>query len=185
MPITPPPEIIERITALPKPALIAIGGFGGSGKSTLAAALQKTLPSIEVVSFDDFIVKAKILDPWDKGAFDRVRLEEQVLKPFIEGRPVNYQKLMWETDTLSELMELPKADVVIVEGISSYHPDIAHYYDLKIWVETSIGTAKERGRARAGENETTQHWDLWAKNDLAYKEEFHPEQVADVTFING
>ncbi|HSX06044.1 MAG TPA: hypothetical protein VLF69_06280 [Candidatus Saccharimonadales bacterium] len=189
MQITIPNEIIEKIKALPKPALIAIGGFGGSGKSSLAAALQKFLPSAAaaavVVPIDDFIVKEKILDPWDKGAFDRTRLEEQVLKPLSEGRQAKYQALIWETNTLSDFMELPKADVVIVEGISSYHPDIAHYYDLKIWVETPIAIAKERGRARAGESENAKHWGLWARNDLAYKEQFHPEQIADITFVNG
>ncbi|HEX7368067.1 MAG TPA: hypothetical protein VF261_00215, partial [Candidatus Saccharimonadales bacterium] len=66
-----------------------------------------------------------------------------------------------------------------VEGISCYHPDIARYYDYKIWVDTSIETAKERGRARDGNNENAQYWDLWAENDLRYQQKYHPEQVAD------
>gem|GEM_PF-4860923 len=28
---------------------------------------------------------------------------------------------------------LPGSRYVIIEGISSYHPNIAHYYDYKVW----------------------------------------------------
>lgn len=176
-------ELIEKLKALPKPALVAIGGFGGSGKSTLAAALSNALPSVAIVPMDDFIVKERILDPsWDKGAFDRARLEQQVLKPISEGQPARYQKLLWATNTLSDPIEIPKSDIIIVEGISAYHPNIAHYYDFKIWVDAPIQVARERGRARDSNNENAQHWDLWAKNDLAYQEKFHPDQSADFVF---
>jgi uridine kinase len=179
-----PDELIAKIKALPKPALIAIGGLGGSGKSTLAEALQNNLPSVASVPMDDFIVKDKVLEAWDKGAFDRARLESQVLKPLSKGKPVKYQKLLWASNTLSDFIELPQSDVTIVEGISSYHPDIAHYYDFKIWVEAPVAVARERGRARDGDNENAQHWDLWAKNDLEYQKSFQPERTADFIFIN-
>ncbi len=186
MHISLPDELIEKLAILPKPTLIAIGGFGGSGKSTLAEILRERLSSVTVVSMDDFIVKEKILDPsWDKGAFDRARLEQQVLKPMSQRRTARYQKLLWDSNTLSEHIEIPKSDILIVEGISSYHPDIAHYYNFKIWVETPIQIARERGRARDGDNENAQHWDLWAENDLAYQERFHPDQSADFIFKNG
>jgi len=186
MHISIPDELTEKLRALPKPTLVAIGGFGGSGKSTLAAVLRDKLPSVAIVPMDDFIVKDRILDPsWENGAFDRSRLEQQVLKPISEDKPAKYQKLLWDSNTLSEPIEIPKTDMIIVEGISSYHPDIARYYDFKIWVETPIDIARERGRARDGNNENAQHWDLWAKNDLAYEERFHPDQSADFVFVNG
>lgn len=168
-----------------KPVLIAIEGFGGSGKSTTAKKLKSELNGAYVVNIDDFIVKEKILEQsWDKGGFDRRRLERQVLIPASTGQAVAYQKLLWDTNTLSEPIAVPKTDYLIIEGISSYHPDIAKYYDYKIWVDTPIEIAKERGKARDGNNENVEHWDLWAENDLRYQQKYHPEKVADFIIAN-
>ncbi len=166
--------------------MIAIEGFGGSGKTTFAAALKEALGSAYVVNFDDFIVKAKLTDSsWENGAFDRNRLEEQVLRPASDHEPITYQKLVWQTDTLSDPIVVPVVDYLIVEGISSYHPEIDHYYDYKIWVDAPIEMARERGRARDRDNENAKHWDLWAENDLKYQKRFHPELAADVIVDNG
>src|SRR5882757_7772197 len=180
-------EIAKAIVAKPsdKLVLIAIEGFGGSGKTTFAEQLRNALGSAYIVNIDDFIVKEKITEPsWDKGGFDRKRLEQQVLVPATSQQPVSYQELIWETNTLSEPKVVPPVDYIIVGGISSYHPDIAHYYDYKIWVDTPMDIAKERGRTRDGSNENAQHWDLWAENDLHYQQSYHPEQVADFTIQN-
>jgi uridine kinase len=168
-----------------KPILIAIEGFGGSGKSTLAQQLKDRLGDAHTINIDDFIIKAKLTElSWDKGAFDRSRLEQQVLIPATTGKPVRYQKLIWATDSLSEPVTVPDINYLIVEGISSYHPNIAKYYDYKIWVDTPIEVAKQRGHARDGSNENAQHWDLWAKNDLVYQQKYHPEQMADFIISN-
>jgi adenylate kinase family enzyme len=92
------PEVVAEIRTLRAdfPVLIAIEGYGGSGKSTFAAALSAALGRAYVVPIDDFIVKEKITDPsWEKGAFDRQRLEDQVLKPARNGEAISYQKLLW------------------------------------------------------------------------------------------
>lgn len=169
-----------------KPVLIAIEGFGGSGKTTLAEQLKGALQDAYIINIDDFIIKAKLTEPsWDKGAFDRVRLEQQVLTPATTGKDIAYQKLIWVTDTLSEPIAVPQVAYLIVEGISSYHPNIAKYYDYKIWVDTPIELAKERGHARDGSNENAQHWDLWTENDLKYQQKYHPEEQADFVISNG
>lgn len=73
---------IKKIKKTPKSIVIGIEGFGGSGKSTVAAKLAELLGSAYVIGIDDFIVKEKVNEPsWDKGAFDRDRLEKQVLIP--------------------------------------------------------------------------------------------------------
>jgi len=167
------------------PVLIAIEGFGGSGKTTLAEQLKDALQDAYIINIDDFIIKAKLTEPsWDKGAFDRERLEQQVLIPATTGKDIAYQKLIWLTDTLSEPAIVPRVAYIIVEGISSYHPNIAKYYDYKIWVDTPIELAKERGHARDGSNENAQYWDLWAENDLKYQHKYHPEQNADFVIKN-
>lgn len=176
-------RIIDELRSLPvtqRPVFIAIDGFGGSGKSTLAAKLRTALVSAFVVSIDDFITKERISDlSEDKSSFDRSRLKQQVLLPGSRGEQVRYQRLIWESNSLSEPIVVPDVDFLIVEGISSYHPDIASFYSLKIWIDTPMDVAKARGRARDGGNENAQNWDRWAENDLLYQQKFHPELAAD------
>ncbi|MDB5175603.1 MAG: putative phosphoribulokinase [Candidatus Saccharibacteria bacterium] len=175
-----------KIKGSKKPTLIAIEGYGGSGKTTLAMKLADELGSAYVVNIDDFIVKEKLTEPsWDKGAFDRKRLELQVLLPATRQKQVAYQELIWETNLLSEPKIVPPVDYLIVEGISSYHPDIAHYYEYKIWVDTPVEIAKARGKARDAGNENADKWNMWAQNDVAYQQKYHPEQIADFIINNN
>jgi len=181
-------DVTQKIKENKRPngyTLIAIEGFGGSGKSTIAEKLKLGLGSAYVVCIDDFIVKSKLAESsWDSGVFDRERLKQQVLIPAIAGKDVVYQKLIWETDILSGPIMIPKVSYLIIEGISSYHSDIAKYYDYKIWVDISIETAANRGRARDDSIENALFWDLWVQNDLDYKKKYHPEQRADFVIDN-
>jgi len=168
------------------PVLIGIEGFGGSGKTSLSEKLKSKLGNAFVVKIDDFIVKEQINeDSWDKGGFDRQRLEKQILLPATSGKVISYQKLIWQTNKLSDFIRIPKVDYLIIEGISCYHPDIANYYEYKIWVDTPIEIARERGRARDGSNENSKMWDLWEDNDIKYKDTYHPDLVADFIFDNS
>lgn len=169
-----------KLSSNQRSVLIAIDGFGGSGKSTFAAKLRAALSSAFVFNIDDFIVKERIAESsWEKSVFDRSRLEQQVLLPACRGEQIRYQRLIWKSNTLSEPITVPDVDYLIVEGISSYHPDIASYYDHKIWIDTPIEVARERGRARDAGNENARHWGRWAENDLLYQTRFHPERAAD------
>jgi len=113
-----------------------------------------------------------------------VRLERQILLPITNSQPASYQKLLWQTNQLSEPVTVPAVDYLIIEGISSYHPDIEKYYDFKIWVKTPIDIANKRGHARDGSNENAQYWELWSQNDLQYQQKHHPELVADFVIDN-
>ncbi len=179
-------ERIERFHPLSNnQVLIAIEGFGGAGKTTIAEKLRDLLDNAFVVSIDDFIIKERIADAsWDSGIFDRGRLERQVLLPLSNGERAHYQRLIWETEELSDFIEIPRVRYVIVEGISSYHPDIASYYNFKIWIDTPLKIARERGRARDVDTENVQHWGIWVNNDIIYKEKYHPEKEADFIFDN-
>lgn len=177
---------IKRQRKSTNPCLIGIEGCGGSGKTTLAQALAGTLAYAYVVSIDDFIVKEKLAEPsWDLGAFDRGRLERQVLRPARNGEPIAFQRLDWATNTLCSPIPVPAVSYLIVEGISAYHPVIERYYDFKIWVDTPLATAQARGHARDGGSENAAYWDLWAQNDLAYQQQYHPEARADFIYLNA
>ena len=181
-------QVIDKIKSINKPikpVIIGIEGFGGSGKSTLAKMLKEKLNNCEVISIDAFIIKenAQQAKPQDE-TFDITRLEEQVLKPASGDKQISYQVLDWASNTLGKNIDLLKMDYLIIEGITSFHPNIEHYYDFKIWVDVPIEVAKRRGQLRDKGNENEVMWDKWAASDLAYKEKFHPEIKADFNIDN-
>ena len=111
-------------------------------------------------------------------------MEDQVLKQASRGGQISYQVLDWASNTLGEMIELPNLDYLIIEGMTSFHPSIEHYYNFKIWVDTPIEVAKSRGQLRDKGNENESMWDKWAECDLTYKEKFHPEKRADFIIDN-
>ena len=159
--------------------LVGIDGAGGAGKSTLAAAVAERLTTdVAIVPMDDFIVRDRMLDDsWEHG-WDRERLICQVLDPLRRGERVSYQRLEWESNSLSAPVELPVATIVLVEGITALHPDLASCWDLAVWVETIAELARERGRVRDAGNENAQHWHLWSRNDAQYRAKYVPQERA-------
>lgn len=162
------------------PLVVGIEGFGGSGKTTFAAALAALLADAVVVPMDDFIVRSHVLDArWDEGAYDHARLERDVLRPARSRSTIRYRAFDWAANRLGATVDLGAHDVVIVEGITAYHPRVDSYFDVRIWVDTPIEIARERGRARDEGNENAQHWDLWAATDLEHLARNRPRDRAD------
>lgn len=165
--------------------LIGIEGFGGSGKTTISKHLSQSLGDAHVIHIDDFIVKEKLLEPaWDTGVFDHGRLEKQVLQPAKSGKPIIYQPLIYDENRLGQPTALPPVQFVIVEGISCYITFLRPYYDIKIWVDTSIEIAMSRGIARDGTHGNSKDWKRWAKIDVSYLQKYQPNLVADYIVTN-
>lgn len=179
-------DTIKNLQYKDYPILIGIEGFGGSGKSTLAAKLNDSLGDTSyIIQTDDFVIEEKLtLVSPDMECYDLERLEKEVLIPAKNNGIVRYRKLNWDTFELGELVHVPPVDYLIIEGISAYHPSIANYYDLKIWVDTPIEIATRRGREKDAGTVNEQHWELWSKNDVAYKAKYKPDAVADCIYAN-
>lgn len=169
-----------------KPVMIAIEGFGGAGKSTFARKLKDHLTSAYIIQTDYFIIRDKldIVSP-DMESYDLRRLENQVLLPASIGRAITLEAWDWASNQLLPPTQVPSVDYLIVEGITAYHPSIAKYYDYKIWIDTPIEVANQRGKQNDAGTETEHYWDLWSENDLSYKQKYQPEKVADFVFSNA
>lgn len=169
-------EVIAKRHVARRPIIIGIDGFGGAGKSTFAKKLKVALGDAYIVHVDDFFIEDKATDA-DKSNFDRDRLERQVLMPIRSGQPAVYQTYDSETESLT----VPAVTYVIIEGVSAYHPNIEHYYDYKIFIDTPIKIAKQRGSYRdkkLGEDNDLL-WPLWTATYAKYKRIHKPDQRAD------
>lgn len=179
-------DIVQKIqTAKPthKPILIAIEGFGGSGKSTLARNLETALDDAYVIHIDDFFLW-NVKSDANKSNFDRKRLKEQVLLPVKNNQPAAYQGIDDSTQVLGEFIQVPDVTYLIIEGVSSFHPDIADYMDYKIWVGTSSKVAEARGRKRDKElgDGNEELWEHWTNTYQEYKDLHQPDKRADIIF---
>lgn len=174
---------IKKKTIARKPIIIAVEGFGGAGKSTFATNLKRALGDASVIEIDDFFLKDVKSDA-TKSNFDRKRLTKQVLAPARSGQPIVYQKLEWDTNTLSKPLKVLAVSYLIIEGVSSFHPDIANYMDYKIWVEASKEVARQRmiERDKALGDDHGELWDHWTETYQAYKDLYQPETAADFVF---
>jgi uridine kinase len=177
--VAPIADALRELFRVKTPLLVAIDGFGGAGKSTLAQRLADELGAAHVIALDDFIVKEHTADDtWDL-AWDRARLVQEVLEPVRRGERPSHRRLLWNSNTLSEPIEAPQADVVIVEGITTLLPELRGYWDYSVWVETPVEVARERGRLRDAGNENEAQWDRWSANDLRYLRAHDPRGLVN------
>ncbi len=181
--------LVQRISALSaaqNPIVIAISGFGGSGKSTLARELAAQLQETEIISIDDFWIPDRDQLSEDWAAFDRDRLLKQVLIPAACNEAIRYQRFDWHQGKLGNWRTLNASTYLIIEGISTLHPNLLPYYQFKIWVDCSLEVAQVRGLNR-GKTEynidETEAWtDRWTPNDRAYFQKYHPDLKADFIY---
>lgn len=130
--------------ARPDIRLIAIDGLPLAGKSTLAERMATALPA-QCVYLDDFV---KPETQWRSRSeasfpFDYIRYDAFLgtVTTLARDGSCRYRPYDWETGREHEEYRIVRLDgPVIVEGVSSLHPDLAPLYDLRFWVESDAAT---------------------------------------------
>ena len=144
--------------------VVAIDGPAGSGKSTLAARLASLLDA-PVVHMDD------IYPGWDGLAAAAPLLRDWVLEPLARGRPARFRRYDWSLDTYGDWVDVPAADVLVVEGCGSGSRAVAPYLSMLLWVEAPRDIRFARGIERDGEAYRPL-WERWARQeDVLFAEE--------------
>lgn len=176
--------IDNRATALGRPIVVGVSGYGGSGKSTLARTLIAADPSRIRMRGDDF------LDPershrrstdWD--GVERIRLVDEVLIPFRERRAGTFRRFDWSTRALGAPTPVPRGNVMIVDVVGLFHPQALDFLDLTIWCDVELALAQERGMRRDRElgRDHTRLWnEVWAPNERDFDELFEPREQAEI-----
>lgn len=162
---------IDRALAARERVLLAIEGGAGSGKSTLAALLAD-LYGGAVFHADDFFLRpeqrteARFSQPG--GNLDRERLEAELLSPLRWGEAGTYRPFDCHTMALSAPRAFVPARLNIVEGSYSFHPTLASYYDLSVFLEVSAGTQRRRILERNGPTWGQRFFDRWIPLENVY-----------------
>ena len=157
--------------------IVAIDGLSGSGKTSLAAAVAAALGA-KVVSMDH------LYPGWDGLAAGIDGLVEHVLAPLCRGEVAAYRIWDWHRDRWGEQVEVPPADVVVVEGCGASVGPAGEYAALRVWLEAPVEQRKARALARDGET-FRPHWKRWAAQEAAI---FGPDGTparADLVLTTG
>ncbi|WIE61177.1 AAA family ATPase [Curtobacterium sp. MCLR17_032] len=168
------------------PLVVGVSGHCGSGKSTLARALVDALPGAVRIRGDDF------LDPtrshrrstdWD--GVERLRLAAEVLEPHRAGRASTFRRFDWSAHTLGAPEPLPTTDLLVVDLIGLFHPEVRGLLDLAVWCDVDLDEAARRGIARdreLGRSHDDLWRDVWIPNDRDFAERFAPRESADIRY---
>lgn len=180
-------ETIARCRASSNRVVVGISGFGGSGKSTLARRLVGTVPRAARIRGDDFLVPARARErSGDWAAIERMRLRRTVLEPFRSGHPGRFRRYDWASGVLGPEEPIPDIDVLVVDAVGLFHPDLAGVIDLRVWVDVDLETATARGKARDRRNgDRNEHiWDdVWAPNERDFAQRYGPRETADLCYV--
>lgn len=165
---------IDRKLAEKQTVLLAVEGGAGSGKSTLAALLAELYAGTCVLHADDFFLRPeqRTEDRYAQpgGNLDRERLEAEVLRPLSRGQTAVYRPFDCRTLSLREAVTVKPGRLNIVEGSYSFHPALALYYDLSVFLELSPETQRRRILKRNGPAWGQQFFDRWIPLEQAYFE---------------
>ncbi|MDE1924960.1 MAG: AAA family ATPase [Patescibacteria group bacterium] len=180
-------DTVAQIKTFGIPLLIGVSGFGGAGKSTFARALGEALGA-PVIGVDSFM-KDRTADYSRWEGIDYARLKAEVVVPFLAGaNPIRYGHFDWTTNGVIKTNEIQHDDIIIVEGVGLFRPELKDLFGYKVWVDCPVDEATRRGKKRDREeykNPQDENWDgIWKRNDEEHFEAHSPKEAADFIFKN-
>ena len=130
-----------------KEVVLCIEGGSASGKSTLGDMLL-SIYDLTLLHMDDFF-----LQPQQRsqerlneigGNIDYERFLTEVLIPLKNGEEINYRRFDCSKSMICEGVSIKPKRLTIIEGAYSMHPIFEEYYDLKVFLDISSKSQKER-----------------------------------------
>jgi uridine kinase len=173
---------VAMLVARPAMRLIAIDGLPVSGKSTLATRLETELGAT-VISLDDFV---RPEEEWrgrtgPSFPFPFIRYDAflDTVATLARREPTRHRPFDWAAGKLAEERQIPNDGLIVVEGVSAFHPRLAPLYDLRLWMESDPATVLEASLAR-GVGDWEHEWRTLFLPSVALYLETEPVDRADI-----
>lgn len=156
--------------------LVAIDGPCGSGKTTLANRLCDVL-NAPCVQMDHFFLPHALKTPerlaQPGGNADLDRLRGEFFTPWLSAGCASYRPYDCHRDCLGAPVDIPASQVTVLEGSYSLHPSIAHYADIRVFLQIDPEEQRRRIIARNGMTGWAHFADRWIPLERAYFDAFH------------
>lgn len=169
-------ELAERVVEAPARCglmrVVLIDGPAGSGKTTLANRLGDALGA-QVLHGDDMYKGWSGLPTLDKIVIN------QLLVPLSKGRDAHFRRWDWVAGQRAEVIAVPQAPVLIMEGVGVGQRAARQYASLVIFVEAPWQTRIVRGLERDGEH-MREEWERWEVAQNAHHATHFTRTAADV-----
>ena len=157
--------------------VVAIDGQSGSGKTTLAKGVSEALGA-PVVHMD------RLYPGWDGLAQAVGLLVTQVLEPLARGERAAYRVWDWGADAWDGVDEVPRSDVLVIEGCGSSVAAAGDYAAVRVFMEAPWKERIRRGLKRDGESYRP-HWERWAAQEAALFAQDGTRECADLVLSTG
>ena len=155
-----------------KPHIILIDGMSGVGKSHLAELMLSGLGGV-LIHLDD------VYPGWNGLDAGRQHVIDSVLVPLVEGRSGRYTAWNWERDSAGEFVDVPLADIVIIEGCGISTEQSRRFADTTVWVECDDSERRARLTQRDGDR-FADHLDTWDAQVYTHMADNKPRETATV-----
>ena len=156
----------EKIDASAGTLVVGVSGYGGSGKSTLAAEISESITGSTVIGIDEYYVIENNFRDDDWNVFERHKFRDEIARR----------------------VALNAFGLVICEGCGIFHPDTVDCFSLRIWVDTDLAVATQRGMIRELANHGTNLDDIWREiwepNEQSFEAKHNPTSKAHYSVKN-
>jgi uridine kinase len=201
-------ELIQRIAeyvqsqAMPHPVRVGIDGVDAAGKTYLADELAKAIQEQKVIraSIDGFHNPREVryqqgqLSPegYYYDSFNNQQFAEVLLKPLGSEGDLKYRTAVYDYRTNSPV-DVPEKtaspeDILIVDGIFLFRPELKDYWDIKIFVDVPFSVTVPRAIKRdadGNEEATRMHYEKrYVAGQQLYFQDAQPKEQADIVIDN-
>ncbi|MFE9684858.1 uridine kinase [Streptomyces sp. NPDC006285] len=168
--------LAQRLLRLPPSCgsvrLVGVDGHAGSGKTTFAAGLAGALGGAPVLHLDDIATHDEFF-AWDG------RLLREVVEPLGRGESARYRPYDWRLRDFGPARTLPRAPVILVEGVGAGRRALRPRLAALLWMELGHEEAWARGRRRDGSAQSD-FWERWVRAERRHFAEDPSEPFADL-----
>ena len=200
--------IAARAMSLPasRPVTVCIDGFCGAGKTTIADGLASALSGADRqvirVSADDYQNPPEIR--WQLGmnsaegffrhTIDVPALLEHLLEPMRGPGTYRYRTSVYDIrrtrPDLSPVLEADRDSILLVDGLFLFIGQLIRYWDLAVFVDTTVETCIARAKQRNQEGLANadaveaRYRSRYVPGYRMYLEQVDPQAIADFVVSN-